>query len=135
MEKSALNNWLRISAFSASLKIAISAILLQTLYFKFTASAESVYIFSTLGLEPFGRIGIGIMELIAAILLFPKRTSFYGAMLAAGLMAGALFSHLTKLGIEVMNDGGELFILAIVVLFLSLILAWKTRPGFLVFSR
>ncbi len=135
MEKSALINWLRVSAFSASLKIAISAILLQTLYFKFTASAESVYIFTTLGLEPYGRIGIGIMELIAAILLFPKRTSFYGAMLAAGLMAGALFSHLTKLGIEVMNDGGELFILAIVVLLLSLILAWKTRPGFLVFSR
>lgn len=117
------------------LKILIAAILMQTLYFKFTASAESVYIFTTLGLEPYGRIGIGIMELIAAILLFPKRTSFYGAMLAAGLMAGALFSHLTKLGIEVMNDGGELFILAIVVLLLSLILAWKTRPGFLDFSR
>ncbi len=130
MEKSALINWLRVSAFSASLKIAISAILLQTLYFKFTASTESVYIFSTLGLEPYGRIGIGMMELIASILLFPKRTSIYGALLAAGLMAGAIFSHLTKLGIVVMNDGGELFVLALVVLVLSLVLAWR-----LVFRR
>jgi hypothetical protein len=70
------------------------------------------------------------MELIASILLFPKRTSIYGAMLAAGLMAGALFSHLTKLGIVVMNDGAELFVLALVVLALSLVLAWR-----LVFSR
>lgn len=125
---SALINWLRASAFSASLKIAISAILLQTLYFKFTASAESVYIFTTLGIEPFGRIGIGVMELIAALLLFPKKTTFYGALLAAGLMAGAVFSHLIKLGIVVMNDGGELFMLAIIVLVLSLVLAWKTKP-------
>jgi putative oxidoreductase len=109
------------------LKLAIAVILLQTLYFKFTASAESVYIFTTLGIEPFGRIGIGVLELIAAISLFPKRTSFYAALLAAGLMAGALFSHLTKLGIEVMNDGGELFILALVVLTLSLVLAWRVR--------
>ncbi len=112
------------------LKTAVAVILLQTLYFKFTASAESVYIFTTLGLEPVGRIGIGVMELIASILLFPKKTSFYGAILAAGLMAGALFSHLTKLGIVVMNDGGELFILALIVLVLSIVLAWRQRPFF-----
>ena len=67
-----------------------------------------MYIFSTLGLEPYGRIGIGVMELIASVLLFPKRTIWLGALLSVGLMAGALFSHLTQLGIEVKNDGGTL---------------------------
>ncbi len=113
--------------FNIVLKIAIAVILLQTLYFKFTASTESVYIFTTLGIEPFGRIGIGILELLAALLLFPKRTSFYAAMLVTGLMFGAIFSHLTKLGIEVMNNGGELFILALLVFSLSLLLAWRIR--------
>lgn len=107
------------------LKIAIAIILLQTLYFKFTASTESVYIFTTLGIEPYGRIGIGILELLAVLLLFPKRTALYGALLSGGLMAGAIFSHLSTLGIVVMNDGGELFILAVVVGGLSALLALR----------
>ena len=48
------------------LRILAALIMLQTLYFKFSASEESVYIFSALGMEPWGRIGTGIMELIAA---------------------------------------------------------------------
>lgn len=103
------------------LKLVIAIILLQTLYFKFTASAESVYIFTTLGLEPYGRIGIGVLELIAAILLFVKRTELFGAMLSAGLMAGALFSHFSTLGIVVNNDGGLLFGLAVTVFVLSVV--------------
>jgi uncharacterized membrane protein YphA (DoxX/SURF4 family) len=97
------------------LRLAAAIIMLQTLYFKFTAAPESVYIFSTLGLEPWGRIGIGSLELIASILLVIPKTTSLGALLAVGIMAGALFAHLTKLGIVVQNDGGQLFTLALVV--------------------
>jgi len=99
------------------LRLLAALLMLQTLYFKFTAAPESVYIFSQLGMEPYGRIGIGIMELVAsALILFPKTTAI-GAALAIGLMAGAVFFHLTKLGLEVMGDGGQLFIYALLVLF------------------
>jgi uncharacterized membrane protein YphA (DoxX/SURF4 family) len=98
-----------------ALRAVAAIVMLQTLYFKFTAAHESVYIFSTLGLEPWGRIGIGTLELVASILLLIPKTTSLGALLAAGIMAGALFSHLTKLGIVVQNDGGQLFILALVV--------------------
>jgi uncharacterized membrane protein YphA (DoxX/SURF4 family) len=96
-------------------RLTAAIILLQTLYFKFTGAEESVYIFSTLGMEPYGRIGSGIVELIAAILILIPRTTLLGALLGAGVMVGAVFSHLFVLGIEVKNDGGELFILAIIV--------------------
>jgi uncharacterized membrane protein YphA (DoxX/SURF4 family) len=97
------------------LRIIPAIILLQTLFFKFTAAPESVYIFSTLGIEPWGRILVGVFELIAAILLLVPTTTVFGALLGSGLMAGAIFSHLTKLGIEVQGDGGYLFILALIV--------------------
>ena len=91
------------------LQITAAAILAQTLFFKFTASAESVYIFTTLGVEPWGRIGSGVAELVAATLLLIPRTIVYGALLAAAVMAGAIASHLTMLGIVVQDDGGLLF--------------------------
>jgi len=91
-------------------------LMLQTLFFKFTGSPESVYIFSTLGMEPLGRIGTGVGELIASILILLPRTTWLGALGAIGLMSGAIFFHFTKLGIEVMNDGGQLFIYACLVL-------------------
>ena len=102
------------------LSIISAVILLQTLYFKFTAAPVSVHIFSTLGLEPWGRIGTGVMELISGILLFIPRTSVYGAGLALGIMAGAILSHLLFLGIEVQGDGGNVFILAIIVTICSI---------------
>ena len=111
------------------LRIFIAIILLQTLRFKFLAHPDSVYIFSSLGLEPYGRIGIGVMELIASILLFPKRTTWLGALLSVGLMAGALFSHLTQLGIEVKNDGGTLFYMALLTWILSLTVLWDERKN------
>ena len=102
-------------------KIVCALILLQTLYFKFTASNESVYIFSTLGMEPWGRIGSGITELIAGILLLTNRLDWLGALIALATISGALFFHLTILGISVQGDGGYLFALAIVVFILSAI--------------
>ena len=112
-----------------ALRIGIAVILLQTLRYKFLAHPDSVYIFSTLGLEPYGRIGIGIMELIASVLLFPKRTIWLGALLSVGLMAGALFSHLTQLGIEVKKDGGTLFYMALVTWILGLVVLWDERKN------
>lgn len=97
------------------LRLAAAVIMLQTLFFKFTGSEESVYIFSTLGMEPWGRIGTGLFELIASILLLWPRTTAFGALLGTGLMGGALFFHVTKLGIEVKGDGGLLFIYALIV--------------------
>lgn len=95
-------------------RVAAAVILLQTLFFKFTAAPESVYIFSKVGLEPWGRIGSGVVELIAALLLFVPGYHWLGALVAIGVLAGAIASHLTVLGIVVMNDGGLLFILALV---------------------
>lgn len=106
-----------ISAFA---QIAAAAILAQTLFFKFTGAAEAKYIFTTLGVEPWGRIGTGIFELIAVVLLLVPRTAIFGAALTVGLMVGAIGSHLTKLGIVVLDDGGLLFGLGIAALMLSL---------------
>lgn len=112
------------------LRLLAAIIMLQTLYFKFTASEESVYIFTTLHMEPWGRIGIGVMELLASVLILYPRTTAWGALLGMGLMAGALFSHLTQLGIEVMGDGGLLFTYACVVLVACflLVLLYRKQP-------
>jgi uncharacterized membrane protein YphA (DoxX/SURF4 family) len=109
------------------LRIIAAIIMLQTLFFKFTASEESAYIFSQLGIEPWGRLATGVMELIASILILIPRTTFFGAVLAIGLMLGAIGAHLVKLGIEVKNDGGQLFIYALIVLVASTILAFIYR--------
>ena len=98
------------------LRLLVAIILLQTLYFKFSAAPESIYIFSKLGMEPWGRIGIGILELIASVLILIPATTLFGSLLAIALMSGAVFFHLTKLGISVQNDGGQLFIYALLVL-------------------
>lgn len=111
------------------LRITAAGILLQTLFFKFTGSPESIYIFETVGLEPFGRYASGVTELIAAILLLIPRFNWLGALLSLGVMSGAIMSHLTLLGIEVKGDGGLLFTLAIVVFISSAILLVLNRTA------
>ncbi|MCB0515804.1 MAG: DoxX family protein [Chitinophagales bacterium] len=118
---------------SLAIRFIVAIILLQTLYFKFTAHPDSVYIFSKVGLEPYGRIGIGILELIAAILLLIPRTVAWGALLSLGIISGAIFMHLNNLGIEVNDDNGLLFYLAVVVFvgsLITLILYRKQIPFF-----
>jgi len=107
---------------SWALRGIAAVILLQTLFFKFTGARESVYIFSTLGMEPWGRIGSGVVELIASILLLLPSTVAYGAIMSLGVISGAIFFHLTKLGIALplVDDHGELFALAVVVFVCSL---------------
>jgi uncharacterized membrane protein YphA (DoxX/SURF4 family) len=108
-------------------RLAAAAILLQTLFFKFSAAPESVYIFTKIGLEPWGRIGSGVAELIAAILILIPATTWVGAGLALAVMAGAIFSHLTVLGVSVMGDGGLLFGLALAVAACSAVLLFLQR--------
>src|SRR5581483_545437 len=102
---------------SWALRLIVAIILLQTLFFKFTAAPESVYIFSTLGMEPWGRIGSGLFELVASVLLLVPSTVLVGAALAMAATGGAIFFHLTTLGVALtpVGDHGELFTLAIVV--------------------
>lgn len=95
-------------------QVVVAAILAQTLFFKFTGAEESVYIFSTLGAEPWGRFGTAILELVAVVLLLTPRTAAVGALLTVALMLGAVGAHLTGLGVEVLGDGGLLFALALV---------------------
>jgi len=108
-------------------QIAVAAILLQTLFFKFTAAPESVYIFQTLGLEPWGRIGSGVAELVASVLLLIPATAAGGAVISLGVITGAIGAHLTQLGIEVQGDGGLLFGLALAVFVGSLVVLWLRR--------
>ena len=108
--------------------IIVAIILLQTLFYKFTAAEESVYIFSTLHMEPWGRIMTGVFELIAGGLLVFRRTSIYGSILALGIISGAILSHIFILGIIVQDDGGKLFMLAVTVFAGSLLnLALRSR--------
>jgi uncharacterized membrane protein YphA (DoxX/SURF4 family) len=108
-----------------------AVIMLQTLYFKFRAAPESVYIFTTVGIEPWGRIGTGVVELIASVLILIPRTSWIGAGLGLGIMAGALLTHLTLLGIEVQGDGGQLFFYALAVAISCSVILYPTRVQWL----
>ena len=115
------------SAFIWVVKIIAVVILVQTLYFKFTGASESVFIFTKLGVEPFGRIGSGVVELIASILILIPRTTLIGALLGFGTMLGAIVSHIFVLGIIVQNDGGELFVLAIITLVCCLLIIYQQK--------
>ena len=110
--------------FPLIIRIVIAAILIQTLRFKFTAHPDSVYIFEKAGLGDTGRIGSGIVELIAAILILIPRTIWLGALLTLGVISGAIITHLTKIGIEVNGDGGTLFFMAVLLFILSSITLW-----------
>ena len=114
-------------------RFVVAIIFLQTLFFKFTGAPESVKIFTELGMEPVGRIGIGILELIAAVLLILPKTSWLGGILGAGLMVGAIGAHLTMLGIEVEGDGGSLFIFALLAFTGSLIVVAMSKEKVLSF--
>lgn len=109
------------------LQLIVAGILIQTLFFKFTGAPESVYIFSALGAEPWGRFGSGAVELLAALLLLMPATSSIGAALSLAVITGAIVSHLTVLGIEVQGDGGLLFGLAITVFAASAVILLLRR--------
>ena len=108
-------------------RLMAAIIMFQTLYFKFSGAEESVYIFTTVGMEPWGRIGVGVLELIASILLMITATAWLGAGLGLGLMTGAIGMHLFMLGIEVKGDGGQLFLYAVIVAVCSVYVLFHDR--------
>lgn len=126
---------MKLNTLKWALRIIAAIILLQTLFFKFTAAPESVYIFTTLGIEPWGRLGSGIAELVASVLLLIPRTTWLGAALALGTMMGAIGSHFFVLGIEVQGDGGQLFILAVLVTICAAALLWMERESVMAFLK
>src|SRR5687768_5878985 len=99
------------------LRLVSAAIMAQTLYYKFSGAQESIELFTLLGMEPWGRIGTGVMELIASVLLIIPKTKTIGALLGLGLMSGAIFFHLTKVGIA--EEGTPLLFIYAVVVFVS----------------
>jgi hypothetical protein len=123
------------TVFTILARLIAAGILLQTLYFKFTAAPESVYIFTAVGMEPWGRIGSGIVELIAAILLLIPATVWVGALIGVGVISGAIISHLTIIGVEVMDDGGTLFILACVIFICCIYLLYLNRSKISVIAK
>ena len=120
---------MNIMVISWILRIIVAVILLQTLYFKFSAAPESVFIFEQVEMEPLGRIGVGIAELIASLLILYPRTVRIGAVMAVMLMLGALYFHFSILGIEVMGDGGLLFTLALTVFICALAVFFMPRKS------
>jgi hypothetical protein len=116
-----------------TLRGAAAVILLQTLFFKFTGATESVYIFRRMGAEPWGRIGSGVFELIAALLLLIPSTAHWGALLSLGVISGAILSHVFVLGIALpeVGDGGELFALAVAVFVCSALTLFAYRGRFI----
>ncbi len=109
------------------LRYLAAVILLQTLFYKFSGHEESVYIFSAVGIEPWGRYLVGALELVAAILLISPQFYWLGGLAGMGLMAGAIFFHITILGIEVKDDNGYLFYLSLVVFFASAVAVVSKR--------
>ncbi len=116
-------------------RLTAAVILLQTLYFKFSGAPESIYIFTRVHMEPWGRYGTGAVELIASILLLSSCHAWLGALLALGVISGAIFFHLTILGIVVQNDGGLLFGLAVAVFVCSLVVLFLHRRQIPILSR
>lgn len=112
---------------SILLRLTVAIILLQTLFFKFTAHPDSVHIFTALGVEPWGRITLGIVELITAVLILVPKTQVLGMFVSIGIIIGAIASHLLVLGVNVANDGGKVFALAIVVFIASAMYLWMHK--------
>ena len=108
-------------------QVIAAVILAQSLFFKFSGAPEAVHIFTALGVEPWGRIGIAVFELATVILLLTPRGAATGALLAIGLMIGAIGSHLLVLGVDLQGDGGTLFAMAWVVLFAASAVTWIRR--------
>jgi uncharacterized membrane protein YphA (DoxX/SURF4 family) len=117
-------------------RLVAAIIMVQTLYFKFTGAEESVYIFTQVHMEPWGRISVGIFELIASVLLIINASAWIGALLALGLMGGAIMMHLTILGIEVQHDGGYLFLLAMIVAVCAVVVLFYNKTQIInIFKR
>lgn len=117
------------------IRIIPAFIMLQTLFFKFTSAPESIALFTELGVEPYGRYGSGLVELIASVLILIPSKSFYGALLGFGIMIGAILSHIFIIGINFNNDGGGLFTLAMITFVCCAFVLFEERNKFSTFKK
>ncbi len=129
--RSAPGVWTRVIPWAA--QVAVALILAQTLFFKFTYAPETQVIFADRGGRP-AATAVGLVELLCVILLLVPRTAALGAALSLLVIGGAIFTHLTSLGIQVADpatgegDGGLLFGLAVLVAVGSaVVLAFRRR--------
>lgn len=116
--------------FSWLLRIIIAILFLQTLSFKFTAHPDSVYIFSKLGVEPYGRVALGIIELITSLLILIPRTKLVGILFSFFIILGAIASHFFVIGIEIKGDGGGLLLYAFIIFIACVLLFILYRKEF-----
>jgi len=110
-----------------------AAIMIETLFFKFTGAAESKYIFQKMGTEPWMRWVQGIWELLASICLLWPRLRWAGGILTTGAMSAAILSHMTWLGYSIQGDHGLLFCMALITFAGGFTIMWKYRfhiPGY-----
>ena len=134
------------------LAVFIAIVFVQSLFFKFSNSFETQHIFGTVGewmagigvlefasagFAAYGGYTVGTVELIASVLLLIRKTQAIGAALAFGVISGAIFFHLfTPLGVSVVineagdRDGGQLFVMAVLVWIFSLLIVWLRREDF-----
>lgn len=113
------------------LKIIAAIIMMQTLFYKFSGAQESVDLFTKLAgeNEAYMRVGTGVLELIASVLLFIPKSIWFGAFMTIGLMSGAILGHLTKIGISHNNDGGLLFGAAIFILIVGVLVLFIEKKN------
>ncbi len=129
--------------------VYIAFVFIQSLFFKFSGAPETQHIFNTIdawAADTFGIAGLFVppgvfnayviasAELVASILLlvgmFTARKILIslGAVMALGVITGAIFSHLfTPLGISVQDDGGALFFMACGVWISSVIIVFMHK--------
>ncbi len=110
-----------------------AGIMIETLFFKFTAAPESVYIFKRMGTEPWMRWVQGLWELAASIGLLVPDLRWAGGVLTTGAMAAAILSHMTWLGYSIQGDHGLLFSMALVTFTCGFTVMWTYRhhiPGY-----
>ena len=126
--------WIKAIPWTAQIIVAI--ILAQTLFFKFTYAPETQVIFGDRGGRP-AAIAVGVFELVCVVLLLIPRTASVGAVLSLAVISGAIFTHLTSLGIQIRDpgtnetDGGLLFALALIVATGSIVVLtfrWRELP-------
>lgn len=115
---------------SLIIRIIISIIYIQTSYFKLTGHPDSVYIFSKLGIEPYGRFGAGVIELMISPLLLINKTKLLSIIVSLGIIIGIIVSHLYIIGINIKGDNGSLFTLAIIIFILNIVLIHLHRTDF-----
>jgi hypothetical protein len=125
-------------------------VFIQSLFFKFSGSEETVIIFTTIGtwmqsigisnhyangFAAHGGLLIGTVELIASVLIILPLTRLLGALLSLAVISGAIFFHLfTPLGVNRIidaagnTDGGALFFMACGVWLCAAATAFNNRP-------